>query len=103
MGIELNYYPDKSTLEFKVDEDVYVDKSCRKLSICKIMGIKYEEYDLEIVRGKAMSNWMISEFKDLEIDGNLLYAIKQWKPIYVLSDGSSTEYTHQLFHQFKEK
>lgn len=103
MGIELDCYPDESTLEFKVGQDVYVDKAYRKLTECKIVGIKYEKYDLEIVRGKFMSNWMVAKFKDLEIDGNLLYAVKQWKPIYVLSDSSSVGYSHQLFHKFTEK
>lgn len=103
MGIELDYYPDESVLEFKVGQDVYVDKAYRKLTECKIVGIKYEKYQLEIVRGKAMSKWVIDKFKDLEIDGNLLYAVKHWNPIYVLSDGSAVEYSHQLFHKFSEK
>lgn len=103
MGIELDYYPDESALDFKVGQDVYVDKAYKKLAECKIVGIKYEKYDLYIVRGKDMSKWMVASFKDIEIDGKLLYAVKQWKPIYVLNDDSSVEYSHHLYHKFTEK
>lgn len=101
MGIQLDYYPVESDLEFKKDEEVFYEKSHRVLSDAKIVDIVYEEFDLDIIKGKKMESWDVEYFKN--IDPNQLYAIKRWKPFYVLNDGVKIQWTHQLYHKFQIK
>ena len=100
MGIELNYYPVEIDLEFKKDEIILFEKSHRILEEAKISKVVYEEYELQIIRGRKMDKWWIKTFKDIEIDVNTLYAIKQWKPFYILDNGVKIEWSHQLYHKF---
>ena len=100
-GIGLNYYPPNDELEFKVGEVVLVEKTHRCLIEAKIVEIVYDEYDLVIKRGKKLDKYWVNRFKHFEIDGNALYAIKQWKPFYLLDNGTKIENTYQLYHKFK--
>jgi hypothetical protein len=100
MGVELNYYPIENDLEFKKDEVVLFEKSHRILAESKIVDVVYEEYEMEIKRGRKLDKWWVERFKDIEIDGNTLYAIKKWKPFYVLDNGIKIEWSHQLYHKF---
>lgn len=97
-GIQLDYYPVESDLEFKKEEEVYYEKSYRLLSEAKIVDIVYEEFDLDIVKGKKMESWDKKYFKN--VDDNKIYSIKRWKPFYVLDCGVKIEWTHQLYHKF---
>lgn len=101
MGIELDHYPVEENLEFKKDEVVLFEKSHRVLAEAKISEIVYEEYDLDIKRGRKLEKYWVGKFKNIEIDSNTLYAIKQWKPFYVLDNGTKIEWSHQLHHKFK--
>ena len=103
LGVELNYYPIEKDLEFKKGEIVLFEIKHRELSELKISDIVYEEYEIEIKRGRKLEKWWFERFKDVEIDGNTLYSIKQWKPFYILEDGSKIEWSHQLYHKFKDK
>jgi hypothetical protein len=99
IGVELNYYPIEKDLEFKKGEVVLFEKSHRNLAEAKITKVVYEEYEMEIKRGRKLDKWWLERFKDVEIDGNTLYAIKQWKPFYILDNGIKIEWTHQLYHK----
>lgn len=99
IGIELNYYPIEKDLEFKKGEVVLFEKSHRNLAEAKISEVVYEEYEMEIKRGRKLDKWWVERFKDIEIEGNSLYAIKQWKPFYVLDNGTKIEWVHQLYHK----
>jgi hypothetical protein len=61
--------------------------------------VVYEEYEMEIKRGRKLDKWWVERFKDIEIDDNTLYAIKKWKPFYVLDNGIKIEWSHQLYHK----
>jgi hypothetical protein len=99
IGVELNYYPIEKDLEFKKEEVILFEKSHRNLAEAKIIEIVYEEYEMEIKKGRKLDKWWIEKFKDVEIDGNTLYAIKQWKPFYILDNGIKIEWSHQLYHK----
>lgn len=102
VGVELNYYPVEKELEFKKDETVFFEKSHRSLVETKISDVVYEEYEMEIKRGSKLDRWWVERFKDVEIYANTLYAIKKWKPFYVLDNGAKIEWSHQLYHKFDE-
>lgn len=97
VGIELDYYP--KNLEFKKDEIVLFELSHRNLVEAKIVEIVFEEYEIEIKRGRKLDNYWLTIFKGVEIDENALYAIKQWKPYYVLDNGITIKWEHQLYHK----
>lgn len=100
-GIEIDYYP--TNLEFGVEEIVYHEKNHQSFIESKITEIIFEDFEMEIVKGKKMEQWWKNSFADLNIDENELYCIKKWKPIFVLEDGTKVSYTYQLKHKFKEK
>ena len=100
VGIELNYYPEKT--EFEKGESVFFEKSNRILEEAKVSDIVYETYDMQITKGGKLSNWTLNYFKDVEIDKNSLYAIKMWKPFYVLDNGIKIEWAHQLYHKYSK-
>lgn len=103
LGIELNYYPKENDgLEFKIGEIVLFEKSNRNLAESKISEVVYEVYDLEIKRGCKIDKWWIERLKDVEIDKDALYAIKIWKPFYILDNGRKIEWAHQLYHKSED-
>jgi hypothetical protein len=95
IGIELNYYPDK--LSFEKGEEVLFEKSHKKLSKAIIADIIYKDFTVTVNKGRKLDSWWIKYFNDLQIEPDKLYAIKQWKPIYVLDNGIEIEYEHQLY------
>lgn len=101
LGIGIDYYP--TNLEFSVEEIVYHEMNLQSFRETKIIEIIFEDFEMEIVKGKKMDQWWKNAFADLSIDENELYCIKKWKPIFVLEDGTKVSYTHQLKHKFKEK
>lgn len=101
-GIELDVYPDEKDLEFKVEEAILFEKSSQVLTEAKIEKIVYEEYDMVIVRGRKVDKRDIERVKGIEIDNDALYAIKRWKPFYILDNGSKIEWVHQLYHKADE-
>ncbi len=102
IGIELNYYPTEKDLEFKKDEIVFFEKSHRNLAEAKITDIVYEEYKMEIKRGRELDKYWIERFKDIEINKDSLYAIKQWIPFYILDNGKKIEWGHELYHKLND-
>jgi hypothetical protein len=98
-GIEIGLYPADEDLEFKKGDVVFFEKSYRHLTEAVISEIVYEEFDLVINRGKNIDMWFVKRLKGIEIDANSLYAIKQWKPFYLLDNGIKIEYAHQLYHK----
>jgi len=97
MGIELDYYPEEKDVEYKKGEEVYYETSHRKLKESKIKDIVFEDFDVTIVKGKKMDGWCKKHFTDLVIDPNAIYAIKNWKPYYILENDVKIEWTHQLY------
>lgn len=103
MGVDLDDYPDETQLEFHKEDVVLFEIAHRQLSEAKIVDIVYEEFDVEIKRGSKMENWDISKFKDTNFEKNTLYAIKRWKPFYVLDNGTKIEWVHQLYKKVDNK
>ena len=97
IGVDLDFYPEK--LEFEKNEIVYVEKSNRTLTETKVVDILYEEYELNIKKGKKIDGYWLKYFKDKDIEKDQLYAIKQWKPFYLLENGQKIEWPHQLYHK----
>lgn len=101
LGVEFDYYPTEEELEFKVGEVVLFEKSLRKLVETKISEVVYEQYDLEIKKGKKFDAYWRKLIKGIEIDDNSLYALKVWKPFYILDDGTKVEWSHKLYHKIE--
>lgn len=99
VGVELNYYPDENELEFKKDENVLFQKSNRVLAEAKVLEVVYEEYVIDIRRGKNLDRWCVERFKDVGIERDTLYAIKRWKPFYILDNGIKIKWEHELYHK----
>lgn len=99
-GIELNSYPIENDLQFKIGEVVLFEKSHRILAEAKIIEIVYEEYEIEIKRGRELNKRWIEKFKDVVINDDTLYSIKQWKPFYILDNGTKIKYLHELYHKY---
>ncbi len=99
LGIEIDVYPDESKLEFKKEESIYFEKSHRNLIDETIVDIVYVDYDMNVHRGKKIKDW----YKDKDIKEDALYVVKNWKPFYVLSDGTKVEYVHKMYHKGNAK
>lgn len=100
-GVELNHYPDPRFLEFKIDEPVYYETKNNSIDLSKLISIDYNEYELVIVKGHKLEDYQRERFKDVVFEDNVLYAIREWKPTYVLESGFKTNYKHQLHHMAK--
>jgi hypothetical protein len=94
VGISIDIYPEKT--EYKINQSVVYGEHGRGLQQTKVIDIKYEEYDIEIVKGKKIHDYYKKHIKD--IDKNALYALKKWKPVYVLDNGIETQWSHQLYY-----
>ncbi len=99
IGIELNQYPDLEKLQYKTGELVLYEKTPRCLDEALIQDIIFEEYDLRIKRGHKLNNWDLKSFEGVERSKDVLYAIKSWKPVYLLDNGLKIEYDHQLYRK----
>ena len=97
-GIELNFYPDK--LEFREGQEILHEISHRHLRKAVIKEIVYEDYELKVYQGKNIDKWLITNFKNqgINIEPKKIYAIKFWKAYYLLDNGVTIEWNHELFH-----
>ena len=94
-GVYLDYYPENN--EYAPGVTVYYEVEHRKLKEAKIVDVVYEEYEMEIVKGRKMDNWWILYFKDkTKIEVDVMYAIRKWKPYYILDNGVKIKWEHQL-------
>jgi hypothetical protein len=91
-GIEIEQYPDST--EFEKGETVYyeVDGKYQHLKEAVIVDILFEEYDINIAKGKKLQ-WI----QGLQPDS--LYCVKEWKPFYLLDDGTKIKYNYKLYHK----
>ena len=101
IGIELDLYPDLNKLSYKKDDIVYVEAGHHELYEAKIVDIIFEEFDLDIKRGKKLDSFYIEKFKNITIDKEAIYAIKKWKPFYKLDNGKIIEWEHELYKKKK--
>lgn len=99
IGIELDFYPNEDKLDFKKGEKVLYEQKHRHLSEATISDIVYEEYDLNIMKGKKMDSYYTKHFKNVDIQNDSIYAIKRWKPFYILDNGTKIEWEHELYHK----
>jgi hypothetical protein len=97
-GIEINNYPDEKKMEFKKDQEILHEVSHRNLYKRTIKEIVYEEYDLEINKGKKFDEYWLKQFPQIKKDYDSLYAIKSWKPFYILDNDVKVEWEHQMYH-----
>lgn len=98
MGVELNYYPSVDELNYKVGEFVYYEVKHNYLSESKIKEIAFDGYETIIVSGKKMDDYWKKNFGE-SILPEIIYCIKQWKPIYVLDNGTRIEWEFKLHHK----
>jgi len=98
-GIEVDLYPDEDKNDLKKGMTCFYEKSHHKLIEVTITDIIFESYDMTITKGKKMDKWYKQRFKDVVINPEDMYCIKSWKPSYVLSNGVTTEYTHELYQK----
>jgi hypothetical protein len=94
IGIEIEEYPDST--EFEKGETVFyeVDGKHKHLKEAVIVDILFEEYDINIAKGKKLQ-WI----QGLQPDS--LYCVKEWKPYYLLDDGTKIKYDYKLYHKHK--
>lgn len=91
-GIAIDIYPNLSNHTHKID-NIVLFKDGAKNTLTKIVDIIFENYELSITKGKKIDEWQLTRFpKDLVIDRDLMYAIKYWKPTYILENGEKTDY-----------
>ena len=89
-GIDLDIYPDLTKLNHKVNDIVLFENKWNH-TLSKIVDIIFEEYDLEIIKGKKIEGWVLNNLpKDTLINKDFLYSIKNWRPTYVLDNGNKT-------------
>lgn len=93
LGIEVDIYPDKTN--FAKEEDVYVEVSHHKLKEAKIVDIEYNDFDLHIKKGKKLEAYEKEYIENVQPDS--IYAIKNWKPTYILDDGTKIDYDYKLY------
>lgn len=98
-GVEINIYPSLDEMKLKKGEKVLYEKTHKHLFETSIIDIEYNRFDLSIYKGKKIDKWWLDKIKDITIEKDGLYAVKLWKPTYVLENGVKTEYEHQLFHK----
>lgn len=91
-GVELDYYPEKT--DYIVDQIVMQELKGRVLSRQRVVKIVYEDYDLTISKGEKLDTWYKSRF---EMQDKVLYAIKSWKPYYILDNGEKIKWAHELY------
>jgi hypothetical protein len=105
-GIEVNIYPDDENILFKKDEIVlYKDpkdfNSDNTLHESEIKEIIYEKFDLLIFKGKKIlkDEWLLNKLKKLNITvlPDNIYAIKQWKPFWLLKNDIKIQYNMNLY------
>lgn len=101
VGIELDYYPLLKDLRFKKGEVILYEGSSynRTLHESKITAIEFEKFNLTIKEGSRFQNYEKEMFPDLEIKENIIYAIREWKPIYILEDGERIDFELKLYHK----
>lgn len=93
-GVELDIYP--NITEFIKDEIVLSEVKYSSYRIDKIIDIIFEEFEMEIKKGKKIDNHYIKDLKDIVIEPKTIYCLKGWKPTYVLESGLKTTFAHQL-------
>jgi hypothetical protein len=98
LGIEIEIYPEIKHLEFKIGQEVYFEKTHRKIIKSKIKDIIYEDFDLTIKKGKNLDNYYTQKFKNMDIKTNDIYCIKNWKPTYLLDTDDKVDYDYKLYH-----
>ena len=94
IGIEIDQYPEK--LDYQKGERVYFETGKhRYLKEGTITDIIYEEFDLACFKGSDANNWYLNKIKDL--DPNKIYAFKNWKPFYIMDDGTKITYDYKIY------
>lgn len=90
-GLELDQYP---ITKFKKGESIFyeIDTHYRHLKEAVIVDIVFEEYEMYIEKGKKLQY-----IKDAQPDS--VYCIKDWKPYYLLDDGTKIKYDYKLYHK----
>ena len=89
-GIDIDIYPDLTDSRHKIGDIVlFENKSTHTLT--KISDIIFEEFEFKIIKGKKMESWELRNVpKGTIIERDTLYALKFWKPTYILENGGKT-------------
>lgn len=98
LGIDIDIYPDKDRLEYKIGQQVLYESKRRILKHSEIKDIIYEEYESVICKGKNIEDSYYYRYVDINsIKVNDIYNFKVWKPYYVMTDGTVIKWEHQLY------
>ncbi len=96
-GIELDFYPTQTA--YIKDEIILYEVKSSYLTERKIVDIKFERFDLSILKGTKIDKYYKAYFNDIAIESDSLYSLKTYHPTYVLDDGTEVIYEHQLNHK----
>ncbi len=97
-GVEIDIYPNHEKLTYKKGMDVLQEAKHRILRKNTIVDIISDEFEVTIKKGKKFDKYETEAFKDkIEFDPETIYAIKRWKPCYIMADGSKVRYEHELY------
>lgn len=97
MGIEIDSYPTEDRLDFKKGQEVYHEQGHRSLVQTSVVDILFEEFEVDIKKGKKIEEYQKKDFKDIVLQTDEIYVIKRWKPTYVLANGRKTKWEHELY------
>jgi hypothetical protein len=99
---EVDIYP--STTEHSIDDVVYYDRHNEGLEETKVLSIIYKDFGTEIIKGSEIESWTRKalEDKNIEINSELTYTIKRWKPTYILENGKQTKWSHELRKKYNK-
>ena len=75
-GIELDIYPNENNLGFKINDKVLSEVEHSSYRIDKIIDIIFEEFEMEIKKGKKIDNHYIKDLKDIVIEPKTIYCLK---------------------------
>jgi len=100
-GIVVEYKKPIDKLRFNIDEEVYYEVDFKTYDKSKIVEIVYEEYDDYIKRGKDFDQYELN-CHSLDVQLNMIYCTRCWKPFYKLANGKVIKYDHQMKKIFKK-
>lgn len=92
-GIKLDLFPKLDKIAHKIDEQVLVEVP-NGYKFKTIKDIQFLEFETEIVLGSKMENYFKEQFNNIQDE--LLYCIKIYKPTYIFDDGTKTHWEYQI-------
>ena len=96
-GIEIDHIP--SETEFQKGETVYYEISHRSLSESKIVDIKFEKFEMDVIKGDKLDEYYKKRLNLTDIVSDNIYCLKSYNPTYVLENGVEIDNEYKLNHK----